>query len=836
MRLAYFSPLHPLKSGISKYSEDLLPYLAKYAEIDLYLDDYQPSNQTITSAFKIYPYPRYYELAATYDIALYHLGNNAYHRYLYPFTITHPGITILHDFILFHLLAGITYVNWDVDNFTRDMQYNHGEAGRLAASRFLSGTFSDIDKFQFPMNKEIIESSLGVVVHSDYYNREITEHYPNKPVATIPMHIGKDDYIQEDSRNQIREQLGFNPENIILASFGFISPIKHIDIALRAVAKLVKEFPQVRYVLVGESNHIYNVRHDIQTLHLQEFVRVTEFVDEKTYNDYLNIVDISINLRYPSAGETSLTLHQSFAAGIPTLVSNYRQYAEYPDACCLKIDLSPNEEDNLIDSLRRLITNESLRKELGMNARNYVTNTCTLELVAQEYISFIEKVMVKSKTSTIFIPYDRTLKIKQRIADKFNEMNIPEIPHFIKKETEFMTPYRDELEFKKKMQWDLAAEEVAKKYDPVMSTRIPLVWNWPKNMSGRFIYDFSVVALSLDLPVNSRILDVAAGSCWVSEWLHQLGFRTVAFDISPTQLTYGKKRFETNPRLYQEFSYGFVCADGERLPFPNESFDGIVCLNSFHHMPNFQKVLSELYRILKPNGRAVFSEPGADHATSELSKREMQEYGTLEKNVVIDEVHQLAQAIGFKHMVIKPVVYPDSVGYTYPEWKQFEAQQPEKVNQFVTHIAKTVYQTHPIFILYKGEIVIYDSRIPNLLKAEINLITVPNQIKRGQPVRIKARVKNIGDTIWLHKESRFGGYVRFGIKLTTLEGQLIRALKQADLVNDIQPQSEFEIAVELNIDADSGKYLLKFDMVDEQVCWFADSGSKEISFPIAIVP
>ncbi|MDI6783051.1 MAG: methyltransferase domain-containing protein [bacterium] len=860
MRIAYFSPLHPVKSGISKYSEDLLPYLANHAEIDLYIDDYQPSSQKISSSFKIYPYTRYYKQMNEYDIALYHLGNNLYHRYMYPLTLTHPGITVLHDFHLFHLLAGITYVNWDSETFTRDMEINHGEAGKNAANRFIHGTFTELDKFLFSMNKEIIESSYGVVVHSDYYKRYITEHYPTKPVATIPMHIGGksnsrlrgNDVIPAKagtkSKLNLREKLGFTADQCIIISLGFIGVFKRIDVALRAVARLVQEFPNVRYVLVGESNKEYDVYCEIRNLHLENYVRVTEFVDEKTYNDYSNIADISINLRYPSAGETSLTLHQSFAAGISTLVSNYRQYAEYPDECCLKIDLSPNEEENLLAALRRLVSNEPFRKELGTNARKYVLENCTLDLVAREYIEFAEEVVQQKSNKTSISVQDRVPGIMQNLVNEINHLHLSPMQNEIIKETEIMVPERlanvqkgtvepqPTFPMSNNITWNKAAEAVAKKYDPEMSIRIPLVWNWPPNMSGRFIYDFSVVALSLELPVNSLILDVAAGSCWVSEWLHQLGYRTISFDVSATQLKYGKRRFETNPRLYKEFSYGFVCADGERLPFPNASFDGIVCLNSFHHMPNFQNVLHELSRILKPNGRAVFSEPGAYHAESELSKREMQEFGTLEKSVKIDEVYQLALNAGFKKMAIKPIVYPDSIGYTYQQWKQIEAFHPELVNQFISHFTVNVRNTHPIFILYKSETVVYDSRFPNILKAEITLVQVPKQIKSGQPVNIIARIKNIGNTIWLHQLSQFGGYVTFGIKFTGLDGRLLQNVKQQQLAKDVYPDESIAMTVEAVITADPGKYALKFDMVDEQLCWFADCGSKEIYHPIEILP
>ena len=61
MRIAYFSPLNPIRSGISDYSEDLLPHLADLVDVDLFVDGFQPSNQELAGRFCTYSiadYPR----------------------------------------------------------------------------------------------------------------------------------------------------------------------------------------------------------------------------------------------------------------------------------------------------------------------------------------------------------------------------------------------------------------------------------------------------------------------------------------------------------------------------------------------------------------------------------------------------------------------------------------------------------------------------------------------------------------------------------------------------------------------------------------------------------
>ncbi len=49
----------------------------------------------------------------------------------------------------------------------------------------------------------------------------------------------------------------------------------------------------------------------------------------------------------------------------------------------------------------------------------------------------------------------------------------------------------------------------------------------------------------------------------------------------------------------------FIVGDSENLPFNDESFDAVICANSFHHYPNPQKFFNGVYRVLKPNGRLV---------------------------------------------------------------------------------------------------------------------------------------------------------------------------------------------------------------------------------------
>ncbi len=111
MLLAYFSPLNPQPSGISDYSEELLPYLAAQADITLFVDGFEPSNPEIRARFTYHDYARKPSILKTlkdYDAVIYHMGNDhRYHARMLEVARAHPGIVVFHDFALQDFFMGL---------------------------------------------------------------------------------------------------------------------------------------------------------------------------------------------------------------------------------------------------------------------------------------------------------------------------------------------------------------------------------------------------------------------------------------------------------------------------------------------------------------------------------------------------------------------------------------------------------------------------------------------------------------------------------------------------------------------------------------------------------
>jgi glycosyltransferase involved in cell wall biosynthesis len=117
------------------------------------------------------------------------------------------------------------------------------------------------------------------------------------------------------------------------------------------------------------------------------------------FEDYMMAIDVCVNLRYPTAGETSGSLIRALAFGKPTLVSDVGQFVEIPDSCCWKVDLDRTEEALLSAYMQELAQNETVRQGMAENVLRYARANLSWEKVASQYAEFIEQLVQSSRQS-----------------------------------------------------------------------------------------------------------------------------------------------------------------------------------------------------------------------------------------------------------------------------------------------------------------------------------------------------------------------------------------------------------------------------------------------------
>jgi SAM-dependent methyltransferase len=112
----------------------------------------------------------------------------------------------------------------------------------------------------------------------------------------------------------------------------------------------------------------------------------------------------------------------------------------------------------------------------------------------------------------------------------------------------------------------------------------------------------------LALAPDARVLEVASGSGGPARYLaervrcHVTGIDANAHGVATARRTTSERGLAERVR--------FEVADATaRLPFEDDAFDALVCIDSMNHFPDRLSVLREWRRVLRPGRRAVFTDP-----------------------------------------------------------------------------------------------------------------------------------------------------------------------------------------------------------------------------------
>lgn len=369
MRVAFFSPLPPARSGIADYSEALIESLRPLVDLEIFSGE--------THAFD----------PACCDIAVYHVGNNGFHGFVYETALRHPGVVVMHESNLHHLIADLTIKRGDWDAYVAACEYEGGPTARAYAERVRKLEVGP-DYEGLPMVRRLLESARGVIVHSHFLEQEIRAAGYKGPIAVIPHGA----WIPPGDRLGYRHKLGLDELTPLIGIFGFLKPYKRIAESLRAFRRLVRLAPNVKMILVGEPHPEFPVEQMIRSMGLSANVRVLGFVPIEEFVGYISACDIILNLRFPTVGESSGTLLRSLGLGKAVMVSNIGSFAEFPDDVCLKVPVGAGEEELIFEYLNLLVSRPEVAQALGGRAREWVARECNWDSVARQYAAFLDAV------------------------------------------------------------------------------------------------------------------------------------------------------------------------------------------------------------------------------------------------------------------------------------------------------------------------------------------------------------------------------------------------------------------------------------------------------------
>ncbi|MHB8642888.1 MAG: glycosyltransferase family 4 protein [Gaiellaceae bacterium] len=363
MKVAYYSPMPPDRSGISDYSELLLPALRERVDVEV--------------ARKGRP--------ARGDVALYHIGNNPEsHAWIVEQLRRRPGVVVLHDFVLHHLVAGMTLGHKDGPGYLAAMERDAGIAGRLLGLGVIDGCIPplwEVRPEDFPLCGEVLDLATGVIVHSHYVEERVRARFAG-PVWHIP-------HPAWHAPEVAPVRIEGDP---VVGAFGNMNPSKRVPQLLDAFERFRVSQPNARLLLVGAAAPGFDLEWRVAHEGLRGAVVQEDYVDEERLWALMAGVDVVASLRSPTMGETSGTAIRALTLGKPLLVSDVGWFSELPDSVAVKAAVDDREADRLAEGLERL-ADPAVRIEMGEAARALAHDLHDVARVADLYAAALEETL-----------------------------------------------------------------------------------------------------------------------------------------------------------------------------------------------------------------------------------------------------------------------------------------------------------------------------------------------------------------------------------------------------------------------------------------------------------
>jgi glycosyltransferase involved in cell wall biosynthesis len=364
LKVAYFSPLPPERSGIADYSALLLPALKRRMDVVVV-----PRGQTKR--------PR------GTDVALYHVGNNTEaHGWIVDALRRRSGIVVLHEFVLHHLVAGLTLGRHDANAYLDAMQRDAGVVGRLLAHGVVDYVLPPIWEAlpqDFPLAGEVLDRASGVICHSRYVEQRAREYGYDGPISVVPHPA----WPSVELGGRIAPEGRFP----VIACIGYLNAAKRVPQLLEAFGRVRRRFPDALLVLAGSAAPDVQLEPE----RLGDGVLRLDHVEERALWQLLADCDVCVSLRWPTMGETSGMAVRALSLGTPLVASDVGWFSELPDSVAAKVPVDDLEVETLAAVLELLAEDDALRRKMSAAAVEYIRREHDVGRVVDLYVAALEE-------------------------------------------------------------------------------------------------------------------------------------------------------------------------------------------------------------------------------------------------------------------------------------------------------------------------------------------------------------------------------------------------------------------------------------------------------------
>jgi glycosyltransferase involved in cell wall biosynthesis len=428
VRIAWFSPFPPVKTGIAGRSAELVDILrSRGYPIDTYPE----------AGAHDFPWRHRLE---PYDLPVYQFGNSSHHDYEWPYALRYPGLVVLHDTHLHHARAALLLREKRVEDYRAEFRWTEPDVSPDAAEIAIAGFDSPL-YYDWPFVRPLVDGSRLTAVHGEGARQELVDRLRSTPGAAsriVSLRLGEGELVSPErearARRDVRAKYGVASDAVLFGCFGGLTPEKRIPQIIAAFHALEPYVPNARLLLAGAAAAHFDVSAEIgrgvrgeegggpRDVRGTDSVAVAGYLEtDDELTDHIAACDVTLNLRWPTARETSGPWLRALAAGKATVITDLVHLADVPSfdprtwcvrelgifrpqtsdvrpppsnlqpptstalrPVCVAVDIL-DEDHSLRLAMRRLATDADLRALLGHAARAYWAREHSVEAMADDY-------------------------------------------------------------------------------------------------------------------------------------------------------------------------------------------------------------------------------------------------------------------------------------------------------------------------------------------------------------------------------------------------------------------------------------------------------------------
>jgi glycosyltransferase involved in cell wall biosynthesis/ubiquinone/menaquinone biosynthesis C-methylase UbiE len=389
-----------------------------------------------------------------------------------------------------------------------------------------------------------------------------------------------------EGKAQVRAEAGLHPTDVVVGFTGTFGGWHGIDVLAAGIPRVCAALPSVKFLLIGDGSHKHLVDAAVVQHNLQDRVISTGRVPQADGARLLGACDIYVSPHSSHMVDSRFfgsptKLFEYMAMGGGIVASNLEQIGEVLSPALTSEDLhrhdiavvderavlcTPGSVDEFVDGVVGLCGRLDVAKALGANARRAVVR----EFSWHAHVDRLWHAVAAGERAR----RASALSVVSQLATG------------------------DAYKVQTQLQWD--HNPVGSQYGGASRPRT-LEWylEIEKHRYGQYA-PWMPETMEFARHGGEDVLEIGGGMGTDLAQFAKNGARVTDADLSGGHLALAQENF-----TLRGLSGQFVHHDAEALPFDDSSFDLVYSNGVIHHTPHTDRIVAEIYRVLRPGGRAI---------------------------------------------------------------------------------------------------------------------------------------------------------------------------------------------------------------------------------------